>query len=70
VLGKKKKINEKLEVVIAEVSKEPKEFKVGWSFDGSKNYVGQSKEFVKYKDWLERLFDAINAPDRDAYWWL
>jgi tetratricopeptide (TPR) repeat protein len=64
--GKKKKINEKLEILIAEVSKEPKEFKVGWSFNGSRNYIGQSKELAKYKSWLEKLFDAIKSHDRDA----
>jgi tetratricopeptide (TPR) repeat protein len=64
--GKKKVIQEKLEVLIAEVSKEPKEFKVGWSFNGSKNYIGQNKELAQYKDWLEKLFDAIKSPDRDT----
>jgi len=64
--GKKKVIQEKLEILIAEVSKEPKEFKVVWRFNGSKNYIGQSKELAKYKGWLEKLFDAIKGPDRDA----
>jgi hypothetical protein len=63
--GKSKEIPAKLDALISEVSGQPAEFKVAWSFDGTRHYVEAGNTRPPDRDMLEKLFDALGAEDRD-----
>src|SRR5262245_11830319 len=60
------RISPKVEALIAEVSRQPAEFKVGWVFDGTRRFISQTEKLSPYRDWLDKLFDAIGGKDRET----
>jgi hypothetical protein len=63
-LNKTNKIPIKIEALIAEVSRQPVEFKVEWSFSGTRHFIGQNEKLTPYRVWLISLFDALAGKDR------
>jgi len=60
------RISPKMEALIAEVSSQPAEFKVGWAFDGTRRFISQTERLAPYRDWLGKLFNAIGGKDRET----
>ena len=56
----------KIDALIAEVTRQPAEFKVIWSFEGTKHFIVQNKKLSPYQAWLGRLFDALARKDRET----
>jgi hypothetical protein len=50
-----------LDSLIADVRNQPAGFKVTWSFEGTRHFVGQEKNLALYRDWLGQLFDALKS---------
>jgi tetratricopeptide (TPR) repeat protein len=65
-LNKADRISSKMEALIAEVSCQPADFKVGWVFDGTRHFISQTEKLSPYCDWLDKLFDAIGGEDRET----
>jgi len=65
-LNKADRISPKMEALIAEVSRQPAEFKVEWVFDGTRHFISQTEKLSPYRDWLDKLFDAIGGEDRET----
>lgn len=45
---------------------QPADFKLQWSFEGTKHFISQSQQLAVNKDWLLRLFGAMAGANRDA----
>ncbi len=56
----------RLEVLVGEVTKQPMEFKLTWSFDGTRHYIDGEYKLSKYRPWLSELFDALASKDRQT----
>jgi tetratricopeptide (TPR) repeat protein len=56
----------KVDTLIAEVARQPVEFKVLWKFDGTRHFIGQDEKLSSYRAWLGQLFDALASKDRDT----
>jgi tetratricopeptide (TPR) repeat protein len=65
-LNQADKILARMEALIAEVSRQPAEFKVEWVFDGTRHFISQTEKLSPYRDWLDKLFDAIGGKDRET----
>jgi tetratricopeptide (TPR) repeat protein len=55
----------KLDTLIAEISRQRDEFKVGWKFDGTKHFINQNEKLSPHRAWLVQLLDALAGEDRD-----
>jgi hypothetical protein len=42
------------------------DFKLQWSFEGTKHFINQSRQLAANKDWLLQLFRAMAGENRDA----
>lgn len=42
------------------------DFKLQWSFEGTKHFVSESQQLAASKDWLMQLFRALEGENRDA----
>ena len=56
----------KVDNLIAEVTRQPAEFKVTWGFDGTRHFIDQNEKLLPYRPWLGELFDALVGKDRDS----
>jgi tetratricopeptide (TPR) repeat protein len=65
-LNQADKILAKLEALIAEVSRQSAEFNVEWVFDGTRHFISKTERLSPYRDWLDKLFDAIGGKDRET----
>ena len=45
--------------------KQPADFLLGWSFEGTKHFIGQDEAFVNSRDWLVPLLEAFSGKPRD-----
>jgi hypothetical protein len=54
-----------MEALVAEISSQPAKFKVEWSFEGTKHFIGKNERLSPYRNWLEQLFEALGTPTRD-----
>ena len=45
--------------------KQPEDFLLGWSFEGTKHFIGQDEAFVNSRDWLVPLLEAFSGKPRD-----
>jgi tetratricopeptide (TPR) repeat protein len=45
---------------------QPADFKLQWSFEGTKHFISQTQQLAANKDWLLRLFGAMAGENRDA----
>jgi hypothetical protein len=64
-LGQSPKVSGRMETLIAEVSSQPAEFKVSWSFEGTKHFIGENEKLSPYRAWLMQLFAALASPTHD-----
>ncbi|MCI0665857.1 MAG: hypothetical protein L0220_32780, partial [Acidobacteria bacterium] len=65
-LGQAKQISAKIDALLTEISQQSATFKVGWSFNGTRNFIGQNEKLSAYRDWLRGVFDALAGKDRDT----
>jgi len=56
----------KLKNLIELLEPQPADFKLQWSFEGTKHFISQSQQLAANKDWLLRLFAAMAGENRDA----
>ncbi|HKU76638.1 MAG TPA: tetratricopeptide repeat protein [Pyrinomonadaceae bacterium] len=45
---------------------QPADFRLQWTFAGTKHFINQSQQLAADKDWLLRLFSAMSGENRDA----
>jgi tetratricopeptide (TPR) repeat protein len=45
---------------------QPRDFKLQWSFEGTKHFITQSQQLTANKAWLLQLFTAMGGENRDA----
>ena len=45
--------------------KQPEDFLLGWSFEGTKHFIGQDEAFVNLRDWLVPLLEAFSGKPCD-----
>jgi len=64
-LEQSKSVAAKLEMLMAEVSSQPADFNLTWSFEGTRHFIGQSEKLSPYRAWLMQLFAALASPTRD-----
>jgi hypothetical protein len=64
--GQPEEVSAKLGVLIDEVEKQPSSFRVRWVYRGVRHFVGEHKNLAAHREWLEKLFDAIENNDRDT----
>ena len=65
-LNRPAQVPAKLADLIAEVSAQPVEFRVEWSFEGTKQFIGQNETLSSCRAWLGKLFDALACKDRET----
>jgi len=56
----------RLKNLIELLENQPADFKLQWSFEGTKHFIGQSQQLAMNKDWLLQLFGAMTGENRDA----
>ena len=59
-------IPSKLESLRGAITTRSEDFRVGWSFEGTKHFVSQNKRLAPFRGWLLELFAAMGAKDRDT----
>jgi hypothetical protein len=64
-LGKTEVIISKIDSIIAILTLQKNDFKIGWTFEGAKQFIRQEKIFAPYRDWLASFFDAMEGSNRD-----
>jgi hypothetical protein len=65
-LGKAESVKPKLAALIAAVTLQPADFRVGWSFNGTLHCIGTHEPLAARRDWLRQLIAALAADNRDA----
>ena len=65
-LDKADMVTSRLDILIETVAKQPKDFKVGWSFEGTKHFISQPEKLKLYREWLMTLFKATEGENLDA----
>ena len=45
---------------------QPEDFTLGWSFEGTKHFIGQDEAFATSREWLLELLGAFSGTTRDA----
>jgi len=65
-LNKMSAVSDAFNTLKTEISKQAEDFKMGWSFAGTKNFIGQSETLDPYQKWLISLFQALEGKNRDA----
>ena len=66
VLNKPDAIPEKLEALREAINKQSKEFRLGWSFAGTKHFINRDERLADHRIWLLQLFGALEQKDRDS----
>ena len=56
----------RLDALIAIVRRQPDDFKVGWTFNGTKHFLQTADAVAPQRDWLVALFAALEGANRDA----
>jgi tetratricopeptide (TPR) repeat protein len=65
-LKKSTEVPVKLRNLIELLAAQQANFKLQWSFEGTKHFISQSQQLVANRDWLLRLFAAMAGENRDA----
>ena len=65
-LNKPGSIPGKVEVTRAAVASQPEDFKLGWTFDGTKHFITQNESLAPYREWLLGLIAAVGEKDRNT----
>jgi len=55
---------DKLHVLIDSLAAQPDDFKVTWTFNGTKHFIDHSVQLAPYRAWLGQFFTALEAEDR------
>lgn len=64
-LNMKNEIPEKLDNLIANIKKQPDDYTIGWTFNGTVHFIKASETLASDRDWLLSFFDAIQRDNRD-----
>ncbi len=65
-LGKAESVKPKLAALIAAVTLQPADFRVGWSFNGTLHFIGTHEPLATRRNWLRQLITALQGENRDA----
>jgi len=56
----------KLQTLIDSLAAQPDDFKVTWTFNGTKHFIDQHAQLAPYRTWVGQLFTALEAEDRQT----
>jgi tetratricopeptide (TPR) repeat protein len=59
-------VPDKLQTLIDSIAAQPDDFKVTWTFNGTKHFIDHSAQLAPYRTWLGQLFTALEAEDRQT----
>ena len=65
-LNQSRQASAKLDLLIAEVERQPPAFKVTWTFNGTRYFISHSERLSARRVWSEQLLDALASKDRDT----
>jgi hypothetical protein len=60
------RVPDKLQTLIDSLAAQPADFKVIWTFNGTKHFIDHSAQLASYRTWLGQLFTALEAEDRQT----
>src|SRR5262249_18894957 len=63
-LNNSSQVPDKLQPLIDSLTAQPYDFKVTWTFNGTKHFIDHSAQLAPYRTWLRQLFTAPEAEDR------
>ena len=64
-LNKEETVKAKLADLIEAVKKQPGDYKVDWTFSGTRRFVETSDKVAGQREWLLRFLDAVEKEGRD-----
>jgi tetratricopeptide (TPR) repeat protein len=59
-------VTNRMNELINVVSSQRSDFRVEWTFEGTKHFLSQNKKMAANRDWLKQLFIAVEAGNREA----
>ena len=59
-------VPDKLQTLIDSLAAQPEDFKVTWTFNGTRHFINQHAQLAPYRTWLGQLFTALKAKDRQT----
>jgi hypothetical protein len=59
-------VPDKLQTLIDSLTAQADDFKVTWTFNGTKHFIDHSAQLVPYRTWLGQFFTALEAEDRQT----
>ena len=65
-LGKTELVPGRIDALVESITNQSEEFKVGWSFKGTRYFINNNETLAPYRPWLMQLFDAVEGADRHA----
>jgi tetratricopeptide (TPR) repeat protein len=65
-LNKSNEVPLRINALIEAIASQPADFKLQWSFEGTKHFISQNERLATNRDWLEQLFTAMEGDNRDA----
>ena len=55
-----------IDALLAHVTAQTDDFRVTWSFEGVKHFIGQHGGLAPYRPWLQQFFNAVQAERHEA----
>ena len=65
-LNKNQSVPSEIEKLRAAIAKQPEDFKVSWTFDGTKHFIGHDERLAASRAWLLDLIAALEKEDRNS----
>jgi hypothetical protein len=65
-LNNSPQVPDKLQALIDSLTAQADDFKVTWTFNGTKHFIDHSAQLAPYRTWLGQLFTALEAADRQT----
>ena len=59
-------VPDKLQTLIDSLAAQADDFKVTWTFNGTKHFIDHHVQLAPYHAWLRQLFTALEAEDRQT----
>ena len=59
-------VPDKLQALIDSFAAQSEDFKVIWTFNGTRHFIDHSTQLAPYRPWLGQLFTAMEAEDRQT----
>jgi hypothetical protein len=56
----------KIETLLERIAAQPEDFRVTWTFSGTRHFIGQHPSLAPHRAWLQQFFDAVEGQDRQA----